>query len=98
MSLTTKDEEVDGQRLQTYKLELCDFSFDGSEIFWTVTGDNVTALAFCDVDEDGKNELLVGCEDYQIRIFQAEQVVSETTGEVAISKMFKLQEKWLQRM
>lgn len=55
------------------------FGHGGSELFWTVTGDNVTAMAFCDVDEDGKNELLVGSEDYEIRIFQNEEVVSENT-------------------
>ena len=31
----------------------------GGEAFWTVTGDNVTAMTFCDVDEDGQLELLV---------------------------------------
>lgn len=36
------------------------FGADGSEKFWTVTGDNVSAMAFCDVDQDGRNELLVG--------------------------------------
>ena len=55
------------------------FGHQGTELFWTVTGDNVTAMAFCDVDEDGQNELLVGSEDYEIRIFQDEEVLSETT-------------------
>ena len=55
------------------------FGPDGSELFWTVTGDNVTAMAFCDVDEDGRQELLVGSEDYEIRMFQNEEVLSETT-------------------
>ena len=32
----------------------------GAERFWTVTGDNVAAMTFCDVDGDGRNELLVG--------------------------------------
>merc|ERR1711988_248426 len=26
------------------------FDFEGNELFWTVTGDNVSALTFCDVD------------------------------------------------
>jgi Bardet-Biedl syndrome 2 protein len=55
------------------------FGHDGTEQFWTVTGDNVTAMAFCDVDEDGQNELLVGSEDFEIRVFSNEEVVSETT-------------------
>uniref|UniRef100_A0A7S1IWS5 Bardet-Biedl syndrome 2 protein homolog n=1 Tax=Eutreptiella gymnastica TaxID=73025 RepID=A0A7S1IWS5_9EUGL len=55
------------------------FDADGNELFWTVTGDNVTALALIDIDEDQQNELLVGSEDYEIRIFQNEEVISETT-------------------
>lgn len=35
------------------------FGPDGSEDYWTVTGDNVSAMAFCDVDQDGRAELLV---------------------------------------
>ena len=50
------------------------FDSTGAERFWTVTGDNVSALALCDADGDGKNELLVGSDDFAIRIFQAEEV------------------------
>jgi hypothetical protein len=31
----------------------------GADSFWTVTGDNVAAMALCDVDGDGLVELLV---------------------------------------
>mmetsp|Transcript_21661 Transcript_21661/g.44275 ORF Transcript_21661/g.44275 Transcript_21661/m.44275 type:complete len:703 (+) Transcript_21661:114-2222(+) len=55
------------------------YDHEGSEEFWTVTGDNVSAMAFCDVDEDGALELLVGSEDYEIRVFRNEEVISETT-------------------
>jgi hypothetical protein len=36
------------------------FDLAGKEVFWSVTGDNVSALALGDIDEDGQNELLVG--------------------------------------
>ena len=55
------------------------YDAEGSEEFWTVTGDNVSAMAFCDVDGDGQLELLVGSEDYEIRVFRNEEVISETT-------------------
>jgi len=55
------------------------FDFEGNEQFWTVTGDIVSSLALCDVEGDGKNELLVGSEDFEIRIFQNEEVISEIT-------------------
>ncbi|GFR49930.1 hypothetical protein Agub_g12034 [Astrephomene gubernaculifera] len=53
------------------------FSADGSEKFWTVTGDNVSAMAFCDVDQDGRNELLVGSDDFDVRIFCGEDIIAE---------------------
>ena len=55
------------------------FDHEGEEAFWTVTGDNVSTMTFCDVDEDGVLELLVGSDDYEIRVFQGEEVISETT-------------------
>ena len=35
----------------------------GDESFWTVTGDNVSALTFLDWDGDSQEELLVGSDD-----------------------------------
>jgi len=46
------------------------FDHQGVEKFWSVTGDNVSTLAFCDATGDGNSELLVGSDDYAIRIFQ----------------------------
>lgn len=51
----------------------------GAEKFWTVTGDNVGAMTFCDVDGDGRNELLVGSDDFDIRVFQDESMVAEVS-------------------
>lgn len=44
----------------------------------------VTALAFCDADGDGKNELLVGSDDYEIRVFQGDDIISELTESNAV--------------
>ncbi|CAB1313868.1 unnamed protein product [Coregonus sp. 'balchen'] len=43
------------------------FDYEGNDQFWTVTGDNVRSLVLCDFTGDGKNELLVGSEDFDIR-------------------------------
>lgn len=67
------------------------FDAAGEELFWTVTGDNVSALTFCDADGDGENELLVGSEDYNIRIFQQEEVISETSETERITHLTALQ-------
>eukprot|EP00899_Mesostigma_viride_P018346 jgi/Mesvir1/26512/Mv16169-RA.1 len=55
------------------------FDSDGNEQYWTVTGGNVTALALVDVDMDGLSELLVGSDDYEIRIFRNDEAMAEMT-------------------
>ncbi|KAA8590505.1 hypothetical protein FQN60_014439 [Etheostoma spectabile] len=62
------------------------FDFEGNDHFWTllekitaVTGDNVRSLVLCDFTGDGKNELLVGSEDFDIRVFKEDELVSEMT-------------------
>lgn len=60
------------------------FSGDGSELFWTVTGDNVRALALGDVTGHGRDELIVGSDDYEIRAFQNEELMYECTETSAV--------------
>jgi len=55
------------------------FDHEGNDEFWTVTGDMVGAMTLCDVTENGKTDLLVGSDDYWIRMFQGEEVVQEVT-------------------
>uniref|UniRef100_A0AAQ6ADG7 Bardet-Biedl syndrome 2 protein homolog n=1 Tax=Amphiprion ocellaris TaxID=80972 RepID=A0AAQ6ADG7_AMPOC len=55
------------------------FDYVGNDHFWTVTGDNVRSLVLCDFTGDGKNELLVGSEDFDIRVFKEDELVSEMT-------------------
>eukprot|EP00878_Enallax_costatus_P027508 GHUV01029628.1.p1 GENE.GHUV01029628.1~~GHUV01029628.1.p1 ORF type:complete len:250 (+),score=81.80 GHUV01029628.1:663-1412(+) len=51
------------------------FDSTGKEVLWTVTGGNVTALALADIDEDGSNELLVGSDDADIRVYKDDELV-----------------------
>ncbi|KIZ00360.1 putative Bardet-Biedl syndrome 2 protein like protein [Monoraphidium neglectum] len=55
------------------------FDSDGNDVFWSVTGDVVSALALADIDGDGRNELLVGCDDFEIRIFKDEDLILQIT-------------------
>ena len=41
-----------------------------------VTGDNVCSLALCDFNSDGQDELIVGSEDYDIRVFQNDELIT----------------------
>ncbi|CAG7724141.1 unnamed protein product [Allacma fusca] len=67
------------------------FDYEGNDAFWTVTGDNVGAIALCDFDSDGNNELLVGSDDFDIRMFKGDQIIGETTETDAISHIAPLQ-------
>jgi Bardet-Biedl syndrome 2 protein len=53
------------------------FDDKGEEALWTVTGDNVSSIAFCDVDDDGHLEMIVGSDDYEIRVFRREDLLQE---------------------
>ncbi|XP_053305283.1 Bardet-Biedl syndrome 2 protein [Spea bombifrons] len=63
------------------------FDRSGSDMFWTVTGDNVRSLALCDFDGDGKKELLVGSEDFDIRVFKEDEIVAEMTETETITSL-----------
>lgn len=53
------------------------FDLSAEERFWTVTGDNATALEFMDWDEDGDDELVAGSEDFSIRVFKQEEMLQD---------------------
>ncbi|XP_010594379.1 Bardet-Biedl syndrome 2 protein isoform X4 [Loxodonta africana] len=58
-----------------------------SKTFSLVTGDNVHSLALCDFDSDGKKELLVGSEDFDIRVFKEDEIVAEMTETEVITSL-----------
>ena len=53
------------------------FDAKGSESYWTVTSDVVTAMTFSNFTSSPGKELLVGSKDNEIRVFQNEQVIEE---------------------
>lgn len=71
------------------------FGRDGSELFWTVTGDNVRAMALSDVTGHGRDELVVGSDDFEIRAFQNEESVFECTETSAVLALAPLQKNLL---
>lgn len=63
------------------------FDFEGNDRFWTVTGDNVRSLVLCDFTGNGKNELLVGSEDFDIRVFKEDELVAEMTENETVTSL-----------
>ncbi|CAL8262354.1 unnamed protein product [Merluccius merluccius] len=63
------------------------FDYEGKDQFWTVTGDNVRSLVLCDFTGDGKNELLVGSEDFDIRVFKEDELVSEMAENETVTSL-----------
>lgn len=37
----------------------------------------MSSLILSDIDGDGKNEMIVGSDDYEIRVFKGEEVINE---------------------
>lgn len=61
------------------------YDVDGEESFWTVTGDNVCSLAMMDFTGNGQQELVVGSEDFDIRVFKEDEIIAEMTETEAIT-------------
>jgi len=68
------------------------YSLEGEEVYWIVTGDNVRSLAAVDIDKDHQDELLVGSDDYDIRIFKEDDLVQEITETQVVTLLYSLGE------
>ncbi len=51
------------------------FDYTGEERYWNVSGDIVTSMEMCDVDNDGVPELITGSSDNVIRGFKGEEML-----------------------
>jgi len=49
----------------------------GNELYWTVTGDKVSAVALSSVSGKGRVELIVGTDDFSIKALYNDTVVAE---------------------
>jgi Bardet-Biedl syndrome 2 protein len=58
---------------------LLGFDAKGDEVFWSVTGDNVSSMALCEMHEQNQPQLFVGSDDFEIRIFKNEEMIGEIT-------------------
>ncbi|XP_037069324.1 Bardet-Biedl syndrome 2 protein homolog [Pollicipes pollicipes] len=63
------------------------FTADGSDPYWNVTGDNIRSLALMDFNQTGRNQLLVGSDDFDIRIFNDDDIAHEVTETEAVTAL-----------
>jgi Bardet-Biedl syndrome 2 protein len=66
------------------------FDAEGEECFWTVTGEEVSAMELADLDGDGRQELLVGSRDFEVRIFRNEDIIADITEADAVTGLCAL--------
>mmetsp|Transcript_34787 Transcript_34787/g.46985 ORF Transcript_34787/g.46985 Transcript_34787/m.46985 type:complete len:589 (-) Transcript_34787:514-2280(-) len=69
------------------------YDHEGEEQFWTVCGDNVRSAIFCDFTKDGQQEMLVGSDDYTIRVFSREEMISEISESDRVMALATIDQK-----
>ena len=57
-----------------------------------MTGDNVTSLVLTDYNKNGKNELVVGSEDFEIRVFADDEIITEITETESVTNLTSVQD------
>ena len=61
------------------------FDLEADEKFWTVTGDNVRTMRFLPwTAVDAQNELVVGSDDFAIRVFKGAELIFDINEEAKI--------------
>ncbi|CEF71527.1 Bardet-Biedl syndrome 2 protein [Strongyloides ratti] len=71
------------------------FDEKGNELFWTTIGGNITCLAIVDIDSDGTNEILIGSEDTEIKIFKKDMLVGELSECDSISNIKHIRDAFI---
>ena len=66
------------------------FDMEAEEKFWTVTGDNVKAIEFLDWKNQGSSEMIVGSEDFAMRVFDGPEIIFDINEEAAIHSIKKI--------
>lgn len=72
-------------------LSLTGFDISSEEQFWTVTGDVANSMTILDFDLDGQKELVVGSDDYSIRVYKGEEMIFDISEESKVHFLTKIQ-------
>ncbi|KAL3287517.1 hypothetical protein HHI36_001986 [Cryptolaemus montrouzieri] len=68
------------------------YNHEGTEMFWTTIGDVITSMVLMDYNKDSLDELVVGSEDYKIRIFKWDTLISESIETEVVTHLLNLPE------
>lgn len=66
----------------------------GNDVFWTVLGGNAVCMELGDMSGDGVNELLVGTDDFSIRVYSGESVINEINENTKITIVRPLEKQF----
>jgi Bardet-Biedl syndrome 2 protein len=72
-------------------LSLTGFDISSEEQFWTVTGDVANSMTILDFDLDNQKELVVGSDDYSIRVYKGEEMIFDISEESKVHFLSKIQ-------
>lgn len=72
-------------------LSLTGFDYSSEEQFWTVTGDVANSMAILDFDFDQQKELVVGSDDYSIRIYKNEEMIFDINETAKVQFLSKIE-------
>lgn len=72
-------------------LSLTGFDYSSEEQFWTVTGDVANSMAILDFDFDQQKELVVGSDDYSIRVYKKEEMIFDINEDSKVLLLSKIQ-------
>jgi Bardet-Biedl syndrome 2 protein len=72
-------------------LSLTGFDISSEEQFWTVTGDVANAMTILDFDFDQQKELVVGSDDYSIRVYKNEEMIFDINEESKVQFLSKIE-------
>lgn len=66
------------------------FDATGEDQYWTVTGDNVCSMCLVDITGEGTNQLIVGSEDFDLRVFHDTDLLYEFSENEAVTGLCAL--------
>ncbi|CAH8825569.1 unnamed protein product [Trichobilharzia szidati] len=67
-------------------------NYSGLELFWTVTGEAISSLTCLSYEntEEYFNDIIIGSEDYSIRVFRGDLIVHEISETDVVTKLVSL--------